>query len=108
MKTIFIIINPSRYRSKAEDCNTDAMVVMTDSMDPTISANDIIFGKDVPDGVLPLGTVVTFAVKSNEGYYLNTHREDLIELEGYGDKSVDNFYLNNSSKLIIKMATFIY
>ena len=23
-------------------------------------------------------------------YYLNTHREDLIELEGYGDKSVDN------------------
>ena len=72
--SIFIIINPSRYRAKAEDCNTSVMVVMSDSMEPTISTNDIIFGKDVPDGILPLGTVVTFAVKSNEGYYLNTHR----------------------------------
>ena len=72
--SIFIIINPSRYRAKAEDCNTDMMVVMSDSMEPTISVNDIIFGKDVPDGILPLSTVVTFAVKSNQGYYLNTHR----------------------------------
>ena len=72
--SIFIIINPSRYRAKAEDCNTDMMVVMSDSMEPTISVNDIIFGKDVPDGILPLGTVVTYAVKSNQGYYLNTHR----------------------------------
>ena len=72
--SIFIIINPSTLRAKPDEFSTDVMVVMTDSMEPTISANDIIFGKDVPEGVLPLGTVVTFAVKSNEGYYLDTHR----------------------------------
>ena len=43
-------------------------------MEPTISTSDIIFGKDVPEGVLELGTIVTFAVKTYDGYYLNTHR----------------------------------
>ena len=47
---------------------------MTDSMEPTVMTNDIIFGKEVPEGVLPLGTVVTFAVKTYDGYYLDTHR----------------------------------
>ena len=72
--SIFIIINPSTLRAKPDEFSTDVMVVMTDSMEPTISANDIIFGSDVPEGVLPLGTVITFAVKTNEGYYLDTHR----------------------------------
>lgn len=72
--SIFIIINPSRYAQEAEDCNTGIMVVMSDSMEPTIGTNDIIFGSDVPEGILPLGTVVTYAVKAYEGFYLNTHR----------------------------------
>ena len=72
--SIFIITNPGGYAENPEDCNTNIMVVMTDSMEPTIATSDIIFGKDVPDGVLELGTVVTFAVKTYDGYYLNTHR----------------------------------
>ena len=95
--SIFIIINPSRYRAKAEDCNTDVMVVMSDSMEPTISANDIIFGKDVPDGVLPLGTIVTFAEKSNEGYYLNTHR-----IVGYV-----YYYLNDKGENVSSKAYYV-
>ena len=95
--SIFIIINPSRYAAKAEDCNTDVMVVMTDSMEPTIKTNDIIFGKDVPDGVLPLGTVVTFAVKSNEGYYLDTHR-----IVGY-----IYYYLDDKGENITRKAYYV-
>ena len=95
--SIFIIINPSRYRAKAEDCNTDMMVVMSDSMEPTISVNDIIFGKDVPDGILPLGTVVTYAVKSNQGYYLNTHR-----IVGYV-----YYYLNDKGENVSAKAYYV-
>lgn len=83
--SIFIIINPSRYSQEAEDCNTSIMVVMSDSMEPTIGTNDIIFGSDVPEGILPLGTVVTYAVKAYEGFYLNTHR-----IVGYYFSYVDN------------------
>ena len=72
--SIFIITNPGGYAEDPTDCNTSIMVVMSDSMTPTIDTSDIIFGKDVPDGVLPLGTVVTFAVKAYDGYFLNTHR----------------------------------
>ena len=72
--SIFIITNPGGYAEDPSDCNTKIMVVMSDSMEPTIGTNDIIFGKKVPDGVLELGTIVTFAVKNYEGYYLNTHR----------------------------------
>lgn len=72
--SIFVIINPGGYAEDPKDCNTDVMLVMTDSMEPTIMTNDIIFGKEVPDGILPLGTVVTFAVKTYDGYYLDTHR----------------------------------
>ena len=72
--SIFVIINPGGYAKEPEDCNTDLMYVMSDSMEPTIGTNDIIFGEEVPNGVLPLGTVVTFAVKGYDGYYLNTHR----------------------------------
>lgn len=72
--SIFIITNPGGYAEDPSDCNTKIMVVMSDSMEPTIGTSDIIFGKKVPDGILELGTVVTFAVKNYEGYYLNTHR----------------------------------
>lgn len=72
--SIFIIANPGGYAEDPADCNTSIMVVMSDSMEPTIETSDIIFGKKVPEGVLELGTVVTFAVKNYEGYYLNTHR----------------------------------
>lgn len=72
--SIFVIINPGGYAEDPADCNTDMMLVMTDSMEPTVMTNDIIFGKEVPDGILPLGTVVTFAVKTYDGYYLDTHR----------------------------------
>lgn len=72
--SIFIITNPGGYKENPEDCNTSIMVVMSDSMEPTIGTSDIIFGKKVPSGNLELGTVVTFAVKNYEGYYLNTHR----------------------------------
>lgn len=72
--SIFVIVNPGGYRENPEDCNTDMMLVMSDSMEPTLMTNELIFGKDVPEGVLPLGTVVTFAVKTYDGYYLDTHR----------------------------------
>ena len=73
--SIFVILNPGGYREKPEDCNTDMMLVMTDSMEPTIMTNDLIFGEDVPNETLPLGTVVTFAVlQYKQGYYLDTHR----------------------------------
>ena len=72
--SIFIIINPGRYTKNPDDCRTGMMVVMSDSMEPTIKSNDIIFGKDVPEGILDLGTVVTFAMQNNQGYYLDTHR----------------------------------
>ena len=72
--SIFVITNPGGYAEDPKDCNTDMMLVMTDSMEPTVMTNDIIFGKDVPEGILPLGTVVTFAVKTYDGYYLDTHR----------------------------------
>ena len=72
--SIFIIINPGRYTKDPGDCRTGMMVVMSDSMEPTIKSNDIIFGKDVPEGILDLGTVVTFAMQNNQGYYLDTHR----------------------------------
>lgn len=72
--SIFVIINPGGYAEDPKDCNTDMMLVMTDSMEPSIMTNDVIFGKEVPDGILPLGTVVTFAVKTYDGYYLDTHR----------------------------------
>ena len=72
--SIFVIANPGGYAEDPADCNTDMMLVMTDSMEPTVMTNDIIFGKEVPEGVLPLGTVVTFAVKTYDGYYLDTHR----------------------------------
>lgn len=72
--SIFIISNPGGLAENPKDCNTNMMVVMTDSMEPTIKTNDIIFGDDVPEGVLPLGTVITFAKKKNGGYILDTHR----------------------------------
>lgn len=72
--SIFIIVNPGGYREKPEDCNTNMMLVMTDSMEPTIMTNDLIFGEEVLNEVLPLGTVVTFAVETKDGYYLDTHR----------------------------------
>lgn len=73
--SIFVITNPGGYREKPEDCNTDLMLVMTDSMEPTIMTNDLIFGEDVPNETLPLGKVVTFAVlQYKQGYYLDTHR----------------------------------
>lgn len=97
--SIFIITNPGGYAEDPEDCNTNIMVVMSDSMTPTIETNDIIFGKDVHDGVLELGTVVTFAVKTYEGYYLNTHR-----IVGYycsykdgEDTKYDKLYLGDVS-----------
>ena len=97
--SIFIITNPGGYAEDPEDCNTNIMVVMSDSMTPTIETNDIIFGKDVPVGVLELGTVVTFAVKTYEGYYLNTHR-----IVGYycsykdgEDTKYDKLYLGDVS-----------
>lgn len=72
--SIFIITNPGGYAENSEDCNTNMMVVMSDSMEPTIKTNDIIFGDEVPEGVLPLGTVITFARQMNQGYVLDTHR----------------------------------
>ena len=72
--SIFIIANPGGYAENPEDCKTGMMVVMTDSMEPTIKTNDIIFGAEVPEGILDLGTVVTFAKKMNGGYILDTHR----------------------------------
>ena len=72
--SVFIIANPVRYAETPKDCNTDLMLVMTDSMEPTLMTNDLILGKNTPDGVLSLGTVVTFAVKTYDGYYLDTHR----------------------------------
>lgn len=41
-------------------------------------------------------------------YYLNKHREDLIELEGYGDKSVDNLLeaVENSKKNSLERLIF--
>lgn len=72
--SIFIIANPGGYKENPEDCKTNMMVVMTDSMEPTIKTNDIIFGDDVPEGILDLGTVITFAKKMNNGYILDTHR----------------------------------
>ena len=72
--SIFIIVNPGGYMEKAEDCNTNMMLVMSDSMEPTFMTNDLIFGEEVPDETLPLGTVVTFAVKHKQGYFLDTHR----------------------------------
>ena len=91
--SIFIIISPSAFRAKSEEFNTDIMVVMTDSMEPTIKTNDIIFGSDVPEGVLPLGTVVTFAVKTNQGYYLDTHR-----IVGYVYSYIDSEGKNVTTK----------
>lgn len=72
--SIIVIANPGGYAEDPEDCKTGIMVVMTDSMEPTIKTNDIIFGKDVSEGILPLSTVVTFPKKVNGGYILDTHR----------------------------------
>lgn len=83
--SIFIINNPGGYRKEAKDCNTNVMVVMSDSMTPTIGENAIIFGSKTSSAgsyhddkldldILDLGTVVTFAAKALNGYYLNTHR----------------------------------
>lgn len=73
--SIFVIVNPGGYAEKPEDCNTDMMLVMTDSMEPTIMTNDLIFGEEVGNETLPLGKVVTFAVlQYKQGYYLDTHR----------------------------------
>lgn len=72
--SLVIITNPGGYRQKAEDCNTGIMVVMSDSMTPTIGTDAIIFGSKKGKNVLELGTVVTFAVNRTDGYILNTHR----------------------------------
>lgn len=73
--SIFVITNPGGYRENPEDCNTNMMLVMTDSMEPTFKVDDLIFGDEVPDETLELGTVVTFAVlQYKQGYYLDTHR----------------------------------
>lgn len=90
--SIFVIINPGGYRENPEDCNTDVMLVMTDSMEPTLMTNELIFGKDVPEGILPLGTVVTFAVKTYDGYYLDTHRIVGYLCKNTSDDTQKKFY----------------
>lgn len=92
--SIIIISNPGGYAENPKDCKTGMMVVMSDSMEPTFNTDDIIFGDDVPEGVLPLGTVVTFAVKSNHGYYLDTHRivGYLCNYSGEGNTHFQKFY----------------
>lgn len=72
--SIFIIANPGGLAESPEECRTGVMIVLTDSMEPTIKTNDIIFGDDVPNEVLPLGTVITFAKKLDKGFILDTHR----------------------------------
>lgn len=74
--SIFVITNPGGYKKDPKDCNTNMMVVMTDSMEPTIKTNAMIFGKKTPKGILKLGTVATFATKPYgiDGYILDTHR----------------------------------
>ena len=98
--SIAIIQNPGGYKDKPEDCNTSVMVVMSDSMEPTIGSNAMIFGKDISSAksihsdtlnadILDLGTVVTFAVKKGAGYYLNTHR--IVGYVYWANAGTDNF-----------------
>lgn len=79
--SVVVIISPAAYRENGDDFNTNVMLVVTDSMEPTIKTHDMIFGSKVDEKVtkaeevLDLGTVVTFAVNNQQyGYYLNSHR----------------------------------
>lgn len=72
--SVFILFNPSRYSKEPNEFKNKIMVVLSDSMTPTFETNDLIYCKRVPDGILPLDTVVTFSKKTNNGYILDTHR----------------------------------
>lgn len=93
--SIIVIANPGGYAEKPEDCRTGMMFVKTHSMEPTIKTGDIIFADDAPEGVLPLGTVVTFAKydAQHKGYYLDTHRIVGYYCENKDDSTLkDKFY----------------
>ena len=52
-----------------------SFVIVSESMEPTINKNDVIFIKEVPKEDLKIGDVISFKV----GNYINTHRILRIE-----------------------------
>ena len=52
-----------------------SFVIVSESMEPTINRNDVIFIKEVPRESLKIGDIISFKV----GNYINTHRILRIE-----------------------------
>ena len=75
---IFVFINSSTTKDDPSKFNTSMMTVKTDSMEPTILVDNMIFSKKFKydeNTVLDIGKVVTYAVPvGNKKYNLITHR----------------------------------
>lgn len=82
------------------------MRVLSDSMEPTLSPNDCIIVKQVPENQLEIGDIITFVSFENEIYgQYNTHRIVDIGIDAYTGKRYyvtkgDRFDTNDSSYTI--------
>ena len=106
---IEIYINPNKLPSFL---GIKSLIIVSESMEPTIMTDDVIFIKDVSKEELKVGDIISFY----EGNYINTHRivriknqngEDVYITKGDNNEKEDKLpvkFKNIEGKYIFKLS----